>query len=277
MQTPTIAYDYRRRSPPYHSRRSASPPPRYRRPSPGRREEGRFSPRRPPPRDGDREGKPVHHRSRSCSQTRSRTPQPPVPQVEVQPAEPTSEVPVSAPIEGTEISRKHPSPRDQKSLNQPGEHSEQVQKSSTPIDTAPESTVDIDVPMADVHVQPPTQPKAFAVSTAAPPTQPKNFNRLPPTGPRSVPTPPRPPHLPHQPPMPEKPSTPVPTRPDPGPTTAGAPIEEEPEIKLPKIQEFTLPDPRGSQRGNQPQPEDSPFTKLDKTVNHTESYVISYF
>lgn len=275
MQTPTTAYDYRRRSPPYHSRRSASPP-RYRRPSPGRREEGRFSPKRPPPRDDDREGKPVNRRSRSCSRTRSRTPQPPVPQIEVQPTESTSEVPASAPVEGTETSRKPPSPHGKKPLDQPGEHLEQTQKSSTPIDTAPESTVDSDVTMVDVHVQPPTQPKAFAVSTTAPPTQPKNFNRLPPTGPRLVPTPPRPPHLPHQPPMPEKLSTPVPTRPDPSPTTTGAPIEEEPEIKLPKIQEFTLPDPRASQR-NQQQPEDSPFTKLDKTVNHTESYAISYF
>jgi hypothetical protein len=121
--------------------------------------------------------------------------------------------------------------------------------------------------MADVHVQPPTQPKAFSVSTTAPPTQPKNFNRLPPTGPRTVATTPRP----HQSPMPEASSAPVPLRANPSPTTAGAPIEEEPEIKLPKIQEFALPNPRADRSG------DNPFIKLEKTVNHIQSHVVSYF
>ena len=134
-----------------------------------------------------------------------------------------------------------------------------------------------------LDAQPPTQPKAFAVSTTAP-TQPKNFNRLPPTGPRLVPTP-GPPHPQHQSQILETSPTPVPTRPDPGPTTAGAPAEEEPEIKLPKIQEFTLPNPHenqhrnqhGNQHGNQPKKDTNPFTKLDKTVNisHHMRYRIS--
>ena len=71
--------------------------------------------------------------------------------------------------------------------------------------------------------------------------------------------------------MPETSSAPVPTRPDPGPTTVGAPIEEEPEIKLPKIPEFTLlPKPPGNQHGNQQQ-KDNPFVRLEKTVNHIQS------
>ena len=99
-------------------------------------------------------------------------------------------------------------------------------------------TVDTDVTMADIH--PPTQPKAFAVSTTAPPTQPKSFNRPPPTGPRLVPTatgqlPPA-----HQPPPPGTPSNPGPTQSDSGPATAGASAIEEPEVTLPQIESYEL-------------------------------------
>lgn len=264
MQTRTTAYDYRRRSPPYHSRRSASPPPRYRRPSPGRREDGRFSPRRPPPQDDNRDGGPARRRSRS--RTRSHTPRPPAPKVEVQPTESTHEVSASAPVKGTEVPQKPSSPRSEKPLDQPSESSEiHIPKSSASGDAVPESVVDTDVAMVDV--QPPTQPKAFVVSTAVPPTQPKNFNRPPPTGPRLVPTSGqlRPPH---HPPIQETSSVPAPTHQDPGIVIPDAQIEEEPEIKIPEIKPFELPTPQGR---------DKVFEKLDNTVNCIQSHVVSYF
>jgi len=258
MQTPAAAYDYRRRSSPYHSRRSASPP--RRRPSPGRREDGRFSPRRPPPREGDQMERPTYRRSRS--RTRSHTPRLPAPQVEVQPTEPSSEIPPSAPGEGAGVPPKPSSPHSQKSINQPSGPSEvHVPKSSIPIEATPESTVDTDVTMVDVR--PPTQPKAFSVSTAVPPTQPKNFNRPPPTGPRLAPTTPGQLHPSHQPPTSETPSAPVPTQPDPGPAIADAPIEEEPKITLPRIEELVLPTPRGMENAA-------------KTVNRIQSHVVSF-
>lgn len=139
-----------------------------------------------------------------------------------------------------------------------------MQKSSAFTDTA-EPTVDTDVTMVDV--QPPTQPKAFAVSTSTPPTQPKNFNRLPPTGPR-VPTAPGPLHL-HQPPVPETPPTPVQTQPDPAPAIAGAPVGEGPQVQLPEIGKFTLPERRNSNGKDI-------FKMLDKTVNYVQSHVALY-
>ena len=108
-------------------------------------------------------------------------------------------------------------------------------------------------------IQPPTQPKAFAVSTGTPPTQPKNFIRPLPTGPRLAPTTPEPPQPPPQPPMLGTPSDPVPAQPDSGPTIAGASVEEEPKIGLPKIEEFVVPiaDTKADR-----------YKKLNKTVNH---------
>ena len=109
-----------------------------------------------------------------------------------------------------------------------------------------------------VDIRPPTQPKAFAVSTTAPPTQPKSFNRPPPTGPRLVPTatgqlPP-----PRQPRTPETSSAPEPTQPDTGPATTGTPSIEEPEITLPQIEPFLLI-PEESKR--------DAIGRLEKTVN----------
>ncbi|KAF9652926.1 hypothetical protein BDM02DRAFT_3108580 [Thelephora ganbajun] len=111
-----------------------------------------------------------------------------------------------------------------------------------------------------VDVQPPTQPKAFAVCTTIPPTQPKNFNRPPPTGPRLVSTSPGQLHPSHQPPIPETRSPPAPTQPDPGPAITDDPVEEEPEIKLPTIQQFALPVPSGKENS---------VKNLDKTVNQS--------
>lgn len=115
-----------------------------------------------------------------------------------------------------------------------------------------------------MDVQPPTHPKAFTVSTTAPPTQPKSFNRPPPTGPRLVPTvtgqlPPL-----HRPATPEPSSAPAPTQPDPGPGTADAPIVEEPEITLPKIEPFVLLADEGRK---------AMMERLDKTVKYIQFHV----
>ena len=241
IHTSITAYDYRRRSPPYHSRRSASPP-RCRRPSPGRREDGRFSPRRPPPRDDDREGRPTHRRSRSRSRsrsrTRSRTPRLPAPRLDAHPTEPVSEALAPALVQGADVEPPPTSPRRQKLANRSIEHPEtHSPKPSIPVEASLGPTVDTDVTMMDIR--PPTQPKAFTMTTA-PPTQPKSFNRPPPTGPRLVPTatgqlpPPRQPRTPEPPPAPE------PTQSDPDPATAGTPTIEEPEITLPRIEPFQL-------------------------------------
>jgi len=266
MRTPTTAYDYRRRSSPYHSRRSASPP-RYRRPSPGRREDGRFSPRHPPPRDDGREGRPTYRRSRSRSRTRSHTSRPPTPRIEVQLTEPTSKASVSVPVEGAEVSPKPLSPRSQKPLDLLSEPSEvHVPKSSASDEVTPVSAVEGDVTMVDV--QPPTQPRAFTVNTAIPPTQPKNFNWPPPTGPRLVPTTSGQLHPPHQPPTPQTSSAPTPTQSEPGPVIAGTPTPEEPQITLPPIEEFKLPTPSGKGEASK---------NLHKTVSNTQSDVVSPF
>ena len=266
MQSPTTAYDYRRRPSPYHPRRSASPPPRYRRPSPGRREDGRPSPRRPP-RDDNREGRQTSRRSRSHSQTRSRTPRSPALPAEVQPADPTSEVSASAPVQEVDISPTPTSPHCQKPANQPGDPSEtHVSKPPVPVEVAPEPMADADVTMVDV--QPPTQPKAFAASTTAPPTQPRNFNRPPPTGPRLVPTATGQLHPPHQPPIPETSSTPAPAQCDTCPSTTDTPITEEPTITLPQIGEFTLAAEEKDRNR---------LERLEKTVNHIQSHAVSFF
>ena len=97
-------------------------------------------------------------------------------------------------------------------------------KSSIPVEASLGPATDADITMVDV--QPPTQPKAFAVSTAVPPTQPKNFNRPPPTGPRLVPPTTVQPPAPHQPPVQETPPAPTPTQSDPGPAVADAPVVE---------------------------------------------------
>lgn len=135
-------------------------------------------------------------------------------------------------------------------------------KSSTPVGAPPEPTVDTDSTMADV--QPPTQPKAFAVNTIAPPTQPRNFNRPPPTGPRLALSTPGQLHPPYQPPIPETSPAPVPTQPDPSPAITDAPVEEEPKIKLP---EFSLPIPQRKEKGSK---------NLDKTVNHIQPRDIAF-
>jgi hypothetical protein len=264
LHTHAAAYDYRRRSPPYNSRRSASPP-RNRRPSPGRREDGRFSPRRPPPRDDDRETRPTYRRSHSRSRTRSRTPRQSAPQVEVTTTESTSEV--SAPAERVAVPPQPPSPHHQKPPHQLGGPSEDnVPKPSIPTETAPESAADLDVTMVDV--QPPTQPKAFSVSTTAPPTQPKNFSRPPPTRPRSDPTNSAQVHPSHQPQTPATTSAPVPTQ-DPDPAVAETTVEEEPEMKLPEIKRFELPNASGKEKDK------SHAKNIDNTVNYLQSYMVS--
>lgn len=65
----------------------------------------------------------------------------------------------------------------------------------------------------------------------------------------------------------------IPTRPDPGPATTGAPIEEEPGIKLPEIPEFALPNPRG----DHDRKKDNPLIKLHQTVNHIQPHMVPYF
>lgn len=62
--------------------------------------------------------------------------------------------------------------------------------------------------------------------------------------------------------MAETPSAPVPVQPDPSSTIAGASVEEEPKLELPKIEKFALPivDKRHGLHAN-----------LNKTVNHIQT------
>jgi len=62
--------------------------------------------------------------------------------------------------------------------------------------------------------------------------------------------------------MAETPSAPVPVQPDPSPTIAGASVEEEHKVELPKIEKFVLPivDKKHNLHEN-----------LNKTVNHIQT------
>lgn len=135
-----------------------------------------------------------------------------------------------------------------------------------PTETIKESTFDADVTMVDI--QPPTQPKAFSVSTIAPPTQPKNFDRLPPTGPRSIPTAPEQPH-PHQPPTTPSAST---STQDSKPAVPDIPTEEKPEIKLPEIKKFVLPNPNPLKKDT----DQNPTKHIDNTIDELlrRSYIM---
>lgn len=164
------------------------------------------------------------------------------------------------------------SPHCQKPSDQSNKNSEvHVPKPLISTETTPEFAADADVTMGDT--QPPTQPKAFPVSSTVLPavTQPKNFNRPPPTGPRSVLTTPGQPHPPHQSPIPGTSSTPVPTQ-DPKLAVGDSPIQEEPGIQLPEIKKFELPNPSGKKDKN----DNNPLKNIDYTVSHLQSYAMSF-
>lgn len=123
-----------------------------------------------------------------------------------------------------------------------------------------------------VDIQPPTQPKAFSVSSAVLPavTQPKNLNRLPPTGPRSALTTSGQLHPPHQSPRLGTPSVP-PTQ-DQSLAVADTPVEEESKIQLPEIKKFELPNPSGKKDKN----DNNPAKNIDNTVDRLQFHAISF-
>lgn len=137
-----------------------------------------------------------------------------------------------------------------------------------PVEAAPEFIVDVGVTMADT--QHPTQPRAFAASSAVLPAvaQHNNFNRPLPTGPRLALTTPGQLHPPHQSPISLAPSP----NQDPNLAVVDAPIEEESGIQLPEIKKFELPNPSGKKDKN----DNNPVKNIDNTVNHIQSHTPSF-